>query len=181
MDALRAANEVRALRAQLKRDLKAGRVSIGPLLLDPPPYLETAKVFDMPRRDAHAFPTLHLDRQPVLRGALQDAQVPPRVPSQVRRDRARARVLPRVLSLVQPRAPSLGDRSDDPCRRPPREGARVPRRPCPRARRRLRPSPRAVRPQATGPARAADRRLDQQAKGGRPPLNKFEREASHRA
>jgi hypothetical protein len=36
MDALRAANEVRALRAQLKRDLKAGRVSIGPLLLDPP-------------------------------------------------------------------------------------------------------------------------------------------------
>ena len=47
MDALRAANEVRALRAQLKRDLKAGRVSIGPLLLDPPPYLETAKVFDM--------------------------------------------------------------------------------------------------------------------------------------
>ena len=47
VDALRAANEVRALRAQLKRDLKAGRVSIGPLLLDPPPYLETAKVFDM--------------------------------------------------------------------------------------------------------------------------------------
>ena len=47
MDALRAANEVRALRAQLKRDLKAGRVSIGPLLLDPPSYLETAKVFDM--------------------------------------------------------------------------------------------------------------------------------------
>ena len=47
MDALRTANEVRSLRAQLKRDLKAGRVSIGPLLLDPPPYLETAKVFEM--------------------------------------------------------------------------------------------------------------------------------------
>ncbi len=47
LDALSRANEVRALRAQLKRDLKAGRVSIGPLLLDPPPYLETAKVFDM--------------------------------------------------------------------------------------------------------------------------------------
>jgi hypothetical protein len=47
MDALRRANEVRALRAQLKRDLKAGRVSIGALLLDPPPFLETAKVFDM--------------------------------------------------------------------------------------------------------------------------------------
>jgi len=47
MDALSKANEVRALRAELKRDLKAGRVSIGALLLDPPRYLETAKVFDM--------------------------------------------------------------------------------------------------------------------------------------
>jgi hypothetical protein len=47
MDALRRANEVRALRAQVRRDLKAGRVSIGALLLDPPPFLETAKVFDM--------------------------------------------------------------------------------------------------------------------------------------
>ena len=47
MDALRRANEVRALRAQLKRDLKARRVSIGSLLLNPPPCVETAKVFDM--------------------------------------------------------------------------------------------------------------------------------------
>jgi hypothetical protein len=47
MAALSRANEVRTLRAQLKRDLKARRVSIGALLLDPPPYLETAKVFDM--------------------------------------------------------------------------------------------------------------------------------------
>jgi hypothetical protein len=47
IDALSRANEVRALRAQLKRELKARRVSIGALLLDPPPYLETAKVFDM--------------------------------------------------------------------------------------------------------------------------------------
>ena len=37
MDALGRANEVRALRAQLKRDLKAGRVSIGALLIDQPP------------------------------------------------------------------------------------------------------------------------------------------------
>ncbi len=47
INALRRANEVRTLRAQLKRDLKADRVSIGALLLDPPPYLQTAKVFDM--------------------------------------------------------------------------------------------------------------------------------------
>jgi hypothetical protein len=47
MDALSTANEVRTLRAQLKRELKAGKVSIGALLLDPPPYLETAKVVEM--------------------------------------------------------------------------------------------------------------------------------------
>lgn len=47
MDALARANEIRTQRAQLKRDLKAGRLSIHTLLLDPPEYLETAKVFDM--------------------------------------------------------------------------------------------------------------------------------------
>jgi S13-like H2TH domain len=47
MDALARANEVRSARAQLKRDLRAGRCSIHSLLLDPPEYLETAKVFDM--------------------------------------------------------------------------------------------------------------------------------------
>jgi hypothetical protein len=47
MDALSKANEIRSARAQLKRDLKAGRVSIHTLLQDPPEYLETAKVFDM--------------------------------------------------------------------------------------------------------------------------------------
>ena len=47
MDALQRANQIRTRRAQLKRDLKAGRVSIHDLLLDPPDYLETAKVFDM--------------------------------------------------------------------------------------------------------------------------------------
>jgi hypothetical protein len=47
MDALQRANEIRTRRAQLKRDLKAGRVSIQDLLLKPPEYLETAKVFDM--------------------------------------------------------------------------------------------------------------------------------------
>jgi hypothetical protein len=47
IDALSRANEVRTLRAQLKRDLKAGRVSIGALLLDPPPCMESAKVFDV--------------------------------------------------------------------------------------------------------------------------------------
>jgi hypothetical protein len=47
MDALQRANDIRTRRAQLKRDLKAARVSIHTLLLNPPDYLETAKVFDM--------------------------------------------------------------------------------------------------------------------------------------
>jgi S13-like H2TH domain len=47
MDALARANQIRVKRAQLKRDLKAGRRSIHTLLREPPEYLETAKVFDM--------------------------------------------------------------------------------------------------------------------------------------
>src|SRR4051812_6116754 len=47
MDALSRANQIRTRRAQLKRDLKAGRQSIHDLLLEPPEYVETAKVFDM--------------------------------------------------------------------------------------------------------------------------------------
>ena len=47
MDALARANQVRTQRAQLKRDLKAGRLSIHQLLLDPPEFVETAKVFDV--------------------------------------------------------------------------------------------------------------------------------------
>jgi len=47
MDALKRANEIRTQRAQLKRDLKAGRRKIQPLLLDPPEWLQTAKVFDL--------------------------------------------------------------------------------------------------------------------------------------
>jgi S13-like protein len=47
MEALRRANRIRSKRAQLKRDLKAGKVKVQTLLLDPPEYLLTAKVFDM--------------------------------------------------------------------------------------------------------------------------------------
>lgn len=47
LDALGKANEVRSRRATLKRDLKAGKVSIHTLLQEPPEYVETAKVMDM--------------------------------------------------------------------------------------------------------------------------------------
>jgi hypothetical protein len=46
MEALERANHIRTKRAQLKRDLKAGRASIHDVLLDSPEWMETAKVFD---------------------------------------------------------------------------------------------------------------------------------------
>jgi hypothetical protein len=45
-DALKSANNIRTRRAQLKKDLKAGRVNIESLILDPPEWLYTAKIFD---------------------------------------------------------------------------------------------------------------------------------------
>jgi len=47
MEALQRANDIRSRRAQLKRDLKAGRQPIAELLRNPPEYVETAKVFDL--------------------------------------------------------------------------------------------------------------------------------------
>jgi hypothetical protein len=47
MKALRRANDIRTRRAQLKRDLKAGRAQVEKLLLDPPEWVMSAKVFDM--------------------------------------------------------------------------------------------------------------------------------------
>jgi hypothetical protein len=47
MEALKRANNIRTQRAQLKRDLKAGKASIHSLLMDSPEYVQTAKVFDM--------------------------------------------------------------------------------------------------------------------------------------
>jgi hypothetical protein len=80
---MRSAGPTRSVRfAQLKRDFKARRVSIGALLVDPPPYLETAKVFDMVlalpqgrEREGHQdFPQL-----PGL--AQQDVRRPERAPA----------------------------------------------------------------------------------------------------
>jgi hypothetical protein len=45
--ALQQANEIRSRRAALKRELRAGRVKIQELLMNPPAYLLTAKVVDM--------------------------------------------------------------------------------------------------------------------------------------
>lgn len=45
-EALEYANEIRMRRAQLKRDLTAGRQSLVPLVLDPPEWAHSMKVFE---------------------------------------------------------------------------------------------------------------------------------------
>ena len=47
LDALGRANDVRSRRAQLKRDLKAGRRPIEEVLSDPPEYLSSATILDV--------------------------------------------------------------------------------------------------------------------------------------
>src|SRR5438105_14557248 len=47
MEALKRANDIRVKRAQLKKDLKSGTVSIEQILGAPPEYVSTAKGFDM--------------------------------------------------------------------------------------------------------------------------------------
>ena len=47
MEALKRANDIRVRRAQLKKDLKDGKVQIEAVLTDPPEWVSTAKVFDM--------------------------------------------------------------------------------------------------------------------------------------
>lgn len=47
MEALKRANTIRSSRAKLKKDLKSGSQSVEKLMLNPPEYLETAKVFDI--------------------------------------------------------------------------------------------------------------------------------------
>ena len=47
MEALQRANAIRTKRAQLKRDLKGGRVRIEDVLRTPPDWIETAKVSEL--------------------------------------------------------------------------------------------------------------------------------------
>lgn len=47
MQALGNANEIRSRRAQLKRDVKAGRVGLADVLLAPEAWVETMKVWDL--------------------------------------------------------------------------------------------------------------------------------------
>lgn len=47
MSFLARANDIRVSRAQLKKDLASGKAQIGDVLLDPPEFVHTARVFDL--------------------------------------------------------------------------------------------------------------------------------------
>ena len=108
MDALARANQIRTKRAQLKRDLKAGRLSIHQLLLNPPEYLETAKVFDMllavPK---YGRVKVEQDPRPLPDLAEQDDRRALRAPAQ------RARLAASPLSSISSRSPCHHGRWQD--------------------------------------------------------------------
>ena len=66
-----------------------------------------------PRRHQDPLPAARLQRQPVLRGAVQDPEVPPGLPGALRLDPGCPSLLPRLLPLVQRRAPSQRPRPAD--------------------------------------------------------------------
>jgi putative transposase len=91
-------------------------------------------------------PPAHLRRQPVLRGPVQDPEVPARLPRPVRLDRGRPGALPGLLPLVQRGTPPHRAGPTHPRRRPPRHCPDHPRQARRRARGRLPGAPRTVRP-----------------------------------
>ena len=112
-----------------------------------------------PGRHQDALAALHLDRQPLLGGAVQDAQVPARLPPALRVDRTRQDLRPPVLRLVQPRASPFRDRADDASGCPLRARTCALRRARPRPGRRLCCPARALRARRSPTARAAHRGL----------------------
>ena len=70
-----------------------------------------------PRRDPFTEPPSGVRRQPLLRGAVQDPEVPPRLPWPLPRLHRRDRLLPNVLPLVQHRTSPWRDRDAHPGRR----------------------------------------------------------------
>ena len=47
LEALENANRIRSARAELKRELKAGRRSVVPLVAAPPEFIDSMKIFDL--------------------------------------------------------------------------------------------------------------------------------------
>ncbi len=112
---------------------------------------------------SHSRPYTSTDN-PYSEAQFKTLKYRPGFPQAVRLDRARPRVLPRVLQLVQPGASTLRDRADDPRDRPPRPRRADPRPARRRPRRRLRRDPRALRAPRAHAAAGTGGGVDQQAR-----------------
>ena len=85
MNALRQANQVRSLRAKLKRDLREGTVRLEQILATRPGYLATAEVFDLlvavpkigPVKAAHLLNLAHISPSKTVVRALRATARPP--------------------------------------------------------------------------------------------------------
>ena len=93
------------------------------------------------RRRTIPLSSTRLERQPVLRGAVQDAQVLPGLPRPVRGHRDRTSVVHVVLRLVEPRSPARRHRAFHTGRRSSPPTSRTRSHPTARDRRRARVSP----------------------------------------
>ena len=125
--------------------------------------MKSKPVARRPRGHQEPLAPARLQRQPFLGGELQDAQVPARLPREVRLHRGQPRPLQRLLRrLVQPRAPPLGCWALHAPRCPLRPGGSATRSSGDRARGRPPRPPRALRQRCPGAAGRAHRGLDQQ-------------------
>ena len=116
-----------------------------------------------PEHHPQPFPAARLQRQPILRGGIQDPQVLPRLPGHLRHPGRRTRIQRPVLHLLQQRAPPFRDRAPHASLGPRRYRLGHPGPPPAGPRRRLRRPPRPVprtTPASPGPARQG---VDQQA------------------
>ncbi len=154
-------------RGELEKAVDPARTTHGarrPGLLDD---LQTGGA-DALRSGSHqdSFAASREQRQPVLGGAIQDAEVPARVPGPVRLRRGRARLLRRVLRLVQQRALPLGSRAAHAGDRALRRNCRRTRAARPNPGERLRATSGAVRASGASTGRATEGGMDQSAETG---------------
>jgi putative transposase len=144
-------------RQGIERDQLTVHADRGPAMTSKPVALLLAR----PRHHENPCPSPRFQRQPLLGGAVQDAEVPARVPRAVRLDPGRASTLPRLLPLVQHGTPSCRPRPADARRRASRRGRATRCRAGHRARHGLRGASRTIPRWPAPPAGASCGSVDQ--------------------
>src|SRR5450755_4475163 len=119
-----------------------------------------------PRSRQIPQPPARVGRQSVLRGAVQNTEVPTRLPRSLRLDRGCSCSLPEVLPLVQQRTPPRRYRLDGSGCRPPRNRYSAEQATCHHDRRRIRSSSNPLQGRRPEAASTSHCRLDQPTEKG---------------